>query len=256
MRPVEIAFGVGQTRLSLSHARLLPAGLPVSRVRMDAALFEPAPPREKRPQGRPPKKGKRLPTPKMIAEDPKITWAKITAFLYGRNVTTTIKVIRALWYSTGGERLLLIVVVRDPSGKRRDEAFFSTDLTMTPQEVVERYALRWPLETLFQNAKQYMGFEDPQNRTDLAVDRTAPFALFLTGLVVLWFAATFPTASCFLPDVGPWYLHKDKVGITFADMLAALRRMSHSEMITKEAGGRPLPRKLVDLVLHFLGTAN
>jgi hypothetical protein len=235
----------------------LPANVEcVSRVRMDAALYEPAPAPKKGAQGRPPKKGQRLPTPKEIAEGPAIPWTTIRAFLYGRNVTTTIKVIRALWYTTGGERLLSIVVVRDPSGKRRDEAFFSTDLLMTPQQVVERYALRWPLETLFQNAKQCMGFEDPQNRTDLAVERTAPFALFLTGLVVLWFAWSWRTAQRFLPDVGPWYTRKDEVGITFADMLAALRRMSHSEMIAKEADGKLLPRKLLDLVLHLLGTLN
>lgn len=233
----------------------LPANVEcVSRVRMDAALYEPASPPAKGTQGRPRKKGERLPTPKMIAEDPKSPWTKIRAFLYGKHVTTTIKVRQALWYTTAGEKLLLIVVVRDPSGERHDEAFFSTDLTMTPQQVVERYARRWPLETLFWNAKQCMGFEDPQNRTDQAVERTAPFALFLTGLVVLWFAANWRTAQRFIPQPGPWYTRKDEVGISFADMLSALRQMSYREMIDREADGTVLPRKLVELVLHLLGT--
>lgn len=233
----------------------LPANVEcVSRVRMDAALYEPASPPAKGTRGRPRKKGQRLPTPKMIAEDPKSPWTKIRAFLYGKHVTTTIKVRQALWYTTAGERLLLIVVVRDPSGERHDEAFFSTDLTMTPQQVVERYARRWPLETLFWNAKQCMGFEDPQNRTDQAVERTAPFALFLTGLVVLWFAGNWRTAQRLTPQPGPWYTRKDEVGLSFADMLSALRQMSYREMIDREADGTVLPPKLVELVLHLLGT--
>ena len=108
----------------------------VGRLRMDAALYNPAPPRKKGDRGRPRKKGERLPTPKMIAEDPKIPWKEVRAFLYGRWVTTTIKTIKALWYTTAGGRLLQIVIVRDPSGKRYDEAFFATDLAMTPIKVL------------------------------------------------------------------------------------------------------------------------
>ncbi|MBI4860255.1 MAG: hypothetical protein HY815_08330 [Candidatus Riflebacteria bacterium] len=147
------------------------------------------------------------------------------------------------------------MIVRDPSGDRDDEAFFTTGLTLTPEQVLERFALRWTLETLFENVKQCLGFEDLQKRTDLAVERTAPFAIFLTGQVVLWFATNWRTAQQFLPDSGPWYTHKDKVGISFADMLAALRRMSQREMITAEADGKPLPTKLMGLVLHVLGVA-
>ena len=224
----------------------------VGRLRMDAALYDPPPTRRKGDRGRPRKRGKRLPTPKEIAEDPKLPWIEIRAFLYGRWVTTTIKSIKALWYTTAGGRLLSIVIVRDPSGKRHDEAFFSTDLTMTPVQVLERFALRWTLETLFENSKQSLGFEDPQNRTDQAVERTAPFALFLTGLVTLWYAQNWEIATAFLPEVGPWYTHKPHVGISFADMLAALRRMSFREIITQEADGKPLPRKVMDLALHLL----
>lgn len=234
----------------------LPANVQcVGRVRMDAALYEPAPPRQRGDKGRPRKKGERLPTPKQLAEDATIPWTEIRAFLYGKWVTTWVKGIQALWYTTAGERLLSIVIVRDPSGKRHDEAFFSTDLTLSMAQVLERFSLRWTLETLFENSKQCLGFEDPQNRTELAVQRTAPFALLMTGLTVLWFAQNWEAAMAFLPEVGPWYPQKPQVGISFADMLAALRRMSLREVILKEADGRPLPRKCLDVVLHLLGRA-
>lgn len=227
----------------------------VCRLRMDAALYDPPPPRKKGDRGRPRKKGERLPTPKMIAEDPKIPWKEVHAFLYGRWVTTTIKTIKALWYTTAGDRLLQIVIVRDPSGERYDEAFFTTDLSMTEVQILERFGLRWSLETLFENAKQCLGFEDPQNRTDKAVERTAPFALLITGLVILWYAGNSEAATPYLPEVPPWYTTKEEVGISFADMLAAVRRMSFREIILQEADGKRVPEKVLDVVLHLLQTA-
>ena len=236
--------------------KALPANVEcVGRLRMDAALYEPAPLRQPGERGRPRKKGKRLPTPKSIAADVNRPWIEITAFLYGKRVTTWVKGIQALWYTTAGERLLSIVIVRDPTGKRHDEAFFSTDLTLSLAEILERFSLRWTVETLFQNSKQYLGFEDPQNRTEQAVERTAPFALLMAGLTILWFAQDWQAAKAFLPEVCPWYPQKAKVGISFADMLTALRRMSLREVILKEADGKPLPRKCLDLVLHLLGRA-
>lgn len=35
------------------------------------------------------------------------------------------------------------VLVVDPTGKSRPEAFFSTDRRLTPQQIVEYYVLRW-----------------------------------------------------------------------------------------------------------------
>lgn len=95
----------------------LPANVQcVGRMRMDAALYEPAPLRQRGDRGRPRKKGKRLPTPKVFAEDATIQWTVITAFLYGKWVTTWVKGIQALWYTTAGERVLSIVIVRDRAG--------------------------------------------------------------------------------------------------------------------------------------------
>jgi len=42
-------------------------------------------------------------------------------------------------------------VVRDPSGRRRDDCFFSTDRTLKPTQLLENFALRWPLEVCFEN---------------------------------------------------------------------------------------------------------
>jgi hypothetical protein len=132
-----------------------------------------------------------------------------------------VRPLRALWYAALRAQPVQIVLVRDPTGKRRDEAFFCTDPTAEPWFILEAYARRWTLEVTFHDAKQFLGFAEPQSQTPRAVQRTAPFALLVYDWVLLWFAehahaATTPTWS-----VRPWYRHK--TGPSFADMLAALR---------------------------------
>ena len=94
----------------------------------------------------------------------------------------------ALWYGALREAPVRFVVVRDPSGRRRDEAFFCTDLTVGVAFLLATYAKRWTLEVTFFDCKQVLGFEDPQNQTARAVRRTAPFAGIVYALVVLWAA--------------------------------------------------------------------
>jgi len=56
----------------------------VTRLRLDAALYEAAPPRQPGQRGRPRKKGKRLPTLAARLGDPATVWAVITvAIWYG-----------------------------------------------------------------------------------------------------------------------------------------------------------------------------
>jgi len=154
----------------------------------NAALYaEPPAPAPPRP-GRPRKKGERLPNPAELARSRCARWTKTRVNIYGRRARVWYKTVRALWYNSAGTRLLRIVVVRDPSRKRRDDCFFTTDPSMTPAEIVETIAKRWSLEVTFRDAKQTLGFEEPQSRTRRAVERTAPMAFVLYGMTVLWYA--------------------------------------------------------------------
>ena len=70
--------------------------------------------------------------------------------------------------------------------------------------------------------KGKLGFEDPQNRTERAVERTAPFAFIAYTLVIVWYVLYgHGSRAAKLPSM-PWYRHK--AGVTFSDMLATLRR--------------------------------
>lgn len=114
-----------------------------------------------------------------------------------------------------------IVIVRDPSGRRRDEAFFCTDLTVSVGFILQSYAHRWTLEVAFRDGKQYLGFEDPQSQTVQAVRRTAPMAFIVYDLVLLW-AANRARAGVGVGWVDrPWYRRKGAP--SFLDMITALR---------------------------------
>jgi DDE superfamily endonuclease len=195
----------------------------LSRLRPDAALW--ARPGRRRPgqRGRPRKRGHRLPTPKAMAGTRR-RWDPLPVTLYGRQVTPLVFGCTALWYGALRDQPVQIVIVRDPSGRRRDEAFFCTDLAVDHAFILEGYARRWTIEVAFHDQKQFLGFKDPQNQTAKAVARTAPIAGIVYDLVLLWYAARVQQGLATGWLVRPWY--RSKSTPSFLDMLTAVRQES------------------------------
>ena len=193
----------------------------ISRLRMDAALWTPPPARRKGQIGRPRRRGVRLPTPTALAGASR-RWRAVTVTIYGRTVTAQVMVCRALWYVALRTQPVRIVVVRDPTGKRKDEAFFCTDVAVDVAFILETYARRWTLEVTFHDAKQYLGFEDAQSQTVGAVLRTAPLAGIVYDLVLLWAARCTRVGHPVAAVTRPWY--RTKAGPSFLDLLTALRQ--------------------------------
>ena len=209
-----------------SVLRPLPANVDlISRVASNAALYEPAPPRRDKQRGAPRKKGARLPAMADWAADETQPWDTLEFDQYGLHATLRVKTIRGLYYKAGKDRLLVIVLVRDVTGGRPDQMFYCTRLDWDARTILSHYAGRWSIEVLFFNSKQMMGFEDPANRTQLAVERTAPLGMVLYGLTVIWYHREGHRFVSY-PD-RPWY--RDKSEPSFADMLSTLRRMSWRE---------------------------
>jgi len=199
-----------------------PPGVHVlSRLRLDAALW--ARPGRRRPgqKGRPRRRGHRLPTLKAMAATRR-RWDPLPLTLYGRHVSPLVFTCTALWYGALREQAVRIVVVRDPAGRRKDEAFFATDLAATPAFILESYARRWTLEVAFHDQKQFLGFEDPQNQAERAVARTAPLAGIVYDLVLLWYAEQDRQGRAPGWIVRPWY--RAKTAPSFLDMLTAARQ--------------------------------
>jgi DDE superfamily endonuclease len=196
----------------------------VGRLRLDAALFGPPPPRRPGQRGRPRTRGDRLPPPRGLAAQRTRagTWHRLRLVLYGKTVTPLVFRATAHWYGVLREAPIRFVVVRDPSGRRHDEAFFCTDRTVSVAFLLTTYAKRWSLEVAFFDCKQSLGFEDPQNQAARAVRRTAPFAGIVYALVALWGAqeVTAGRTPRWVPR--PWYRHK--ASLSFTDLLAAFRQ--------------------------------
>lgn len=231
-----------------SIVRELPDGIDlVGRGRMDAALYAPPPPYGG--IGRPRVKGKRLDSPEQRAK--KGRWKKLDVVIYGRSVTVQVKVFDALWYIVGGSRELRFVLVRDWPGHEKDDVLVSTDQSMTAAEIIEGYCKRWSLEETFGWAKSRLGFEDPHNRTEHAVQRTAPMALWAYSIVVLWYVRWARKRKTLPMRRGSWY--RDKTVPSFADMLATLRRQCWTIWVSDQAQRGRLDQKSLAPLLDVVG---
>jgi len=213
---------------------------------MNAALCVPGP-IPVQPMGRPRTKGLPLPSPKAIARKRSTPWQQVTATLYGREVDLLIKTWIAAWPRVLGQRPVRIVITCDPKDRWSDRVYFSTDIELSAQAILERYARRWSLEVTFRNVKQDLGLEDPRNgwwrrkggsrrrpkkagpeprgnRGRHAIERTAPLIFMVHGLVIAWYFKHGNPQS----DVRrarrarPW--DNQKTEPAFGDMLRALRR--------------------------------
>ena len=93
------------------------------------------------------------------------------------------------WYK-GGEGLVEVawVFVQDRTGTHRDSYLFSTDLTMTAQQVIETYTGRWSIETTFQEMRAYLGLETTRGWKQRTVLRAAPCLFGLYSVVALLYA--------------------------------------------------------------------
>jgi hypothetical protein len=209
----------------------------VTRLRLDAALYEPAPPRYPGQRGRPRLKGRRLPNLSVVAEDPATTWSPITVAEWygGEERTIEVNSDTAIWYSTGLPAVpLRWVLVRDPRGVFRTQAVLCTNLDTDPGQILSWFVRRWRMEVTFQEVRCHLGFETQRQWSEMAIRRTAPALLGLFSLVTLFADAQ---KAHLLASVrrGVWY---DKRLPTFADALALARkelwahatfRGSHSE---------------------------
>jgi DDE superfamily endonuclease len=196
----------------------------ITRLRLDAALYEPAPPRRRGQIGRPRKKGERLPNLSVVAEDPTTVWKPTTiANWYGeREREVEIASQTAVWYSTGLFAVpLRWVLLRDPQGEFKTQALLCTDLEADPEKIVCWFVMRWQLEVTFQEARRHLGLETQRQWSDLAIRRTTPALLGLFSLVTLFahHPMTRRAAGAFRHVA--WYRKRHP---TFADALALVRK--------------------------------
>jgi hypothetical protein len=194
----------------------------VVRFRMDAALYEPAPPRTPKQNGRPRKKGQRLPTLLKVAADPATSWTTLVMRYWYGEVKRTIEFTShtAVWFHNGEPPLpIRWVIVRDPLGKFKTQALLCTDLQAQPVQIIEWFIQRWQMEVTQREVREHLGVETQRQWSDLAIARTTP-ALFGLFSFVTVLAHRLSQHGRVLSRQTAWYT---KARPTFSDALAMVR---------------------------------
>jgi hypothetical protein len=194
----------------------------ITRLRLDAALYDPAPARLAGQNGRPRKKGARQATLAARLSDPATVWTEATVAWYGR----TLKTVRlssgtAVWYHSGMTPVCIRwVLVTDPAGTFEPQALLCTNTSVSAEQMVEWFVLRWQLEVTFEEARAHLGIETQRQWSELAILRTTPGLLGLFSLVTLFAHELRPGQELPVRQAA-WYL-KDVP--TFADTIAFVRQ--------------------------------
>jgi hypothetical protein len=194
----------------------------ISRLRLDASLFAPPSQRTSRTMGRPAQKGPALPKLKTLLSNPATIWTRIlVSAWYGHVDGKALEITSgtALWYRPGTPVLpVRWVLVRDPDAKRDPQAFFSTDITLAPADIIALYVRRWQIEVTFAETRAHLGVETQRQWTDKAIARTTPALLGFYSLVSLWAGDLLTSTS--RPYAAAWYR---KTSLTFSDAIGAVR---------------------------------
>jgi hypothetical protein len=231
-----------------SHGRLAV----VSKFYPDANLYEP--PGAYAGNGRPRVKGAKRPTPQAVVAQTPRTRLNVAWYGGGRR---DVEVVSGTghWYKAGqGLVEVRWVFVHDLTGTHRDEYFYSTDVTMTPQGIIEEYTGRWNVETTFEEARAYLGLESTRGWCERTVLRAEPCLLGLYSVVALWY--------WLLPEqdqeqgVVAW---EGKQTVTFSDAITAVRRWLWTHWVFPRAGHdaafEKLPEAFRQLLLYALAPA-
>lgn len=188
----------------------------LTRLRLDAALYEPAPPYSGK--GRPRKKGKRLPTPPQVIDDPNTHWTRLTLPWYGQTERELeMTDFTAVWFHYGLPAVPMRgVLIRDVAGNFEPQALLSTDPTFTPAQILTFFLRRWQMEPTFQHLRTHLGVETQRQGSDKAIARTPPTLLGLFSCMTLRAHTLIQQPQAPLRSAA-WY---PKVLLTFSDALA------------------------------------
>lgn len=193
----------------------------ITRFRMDAALYEPAK-RVAKAMGRPRKKGQRLPTLETVAQDKHTRWKRITIQQWYGEKKRMIEITSstAVWFHSGHPPVpIRWVILRDPKKIFKTQALLCTDLSISPEQIVQWFVRRWQVEVTFHETRTHLGVETQRQWADLSILRITPALLGLFSIVTL--LANLHARKKKLPvQQTAWYPKKVP---TFSDALALVK---------------------------------
>jgi hypothetical protein len=181
------------------------------------------PPQKRKTRGRPPTKGKRLKKLSAVLEDRKVSWQRHCVSLWYGQTNRIVEIASgtALWYRGGVAPVpIRWLLVRDPTGEFKPQAFLATDLNARPRDILAWFVSRWQVEVTFEETRAHLGIETQRQWSDKAILRTTPVLLGLFSIVALW-TQDISKSRKLKPKTAAWY---PKAVLTFSDAIAAARR--------------------------------
>jgi DDE superfamily endonuclease len=233
----------------LDKVKTLPRTSVITRLRLDAALYDPAPPRTPGTTGRPRLKGKRRSTLEAMLADEGMQWTTVhVAQWYGKGPREVeVATDTAVWYHTGKPPVAIRwVLIRDPQKRFKPQALLSTNLEHLPEQILSWFVRRWTMEVTFEEARAHLGMETQRQWSDRAIARTTPALLSLYSIVTLTAHLLIEKGLTSVRSTA-WYR---KTRPTFADAIALVRRQlwEHSYFSTsqQETEMIQIPRALLE----------
>jgi hypothetical protein len=215
----------------------------VGRFLITSKLYKPLPKLVKRGLGRPRKKGDLIGSAKTLAQRP-TGWQP-----HPTEAGALVQSWCGIWHSVLPGRIIRVVVVRRPhlenrpkaKGKRAFgrqkplEAFFSTDVSLSPQHILNAYQERWAIEIDIREQRAFNGLAQDQCRKLTHIVGANTFRLLMAAARTLWFITQSERSGPLeLGRFRPWYVKK--VAPSQLDVVWCCREALH------EAGIFPIPR--------------
>lgn len=230
----------------------------VTRLKLNAGLYDPPPERVSSTLGRPRLKGARQPALREVLNNPATVWHCLTVAKWYSLTERAIEFTTgtALWYH-GGMPLVPLrwVLVRDPKGKLEPRAFLCTDRSATPEQILNWFVKRWQIEVTFEEARAHLGMETQRQWSARAIERTTPIILALYSMITL-LAKELMEQQAIIIRQAAWY-RKDCA--TFSDTIALVRRyLWHCQdfwISEKSPDMVKIPRSLFDCLIDTLDYA-
>lgn len=193
----------------------------VSRLKMNARLFDFPPEREPNKKGRPLVKGGRLMNFKQMLSLKNFPWKEVEIVGYN-GIKRLVRFVSdtCMWGADGNTPIpIRWVLVVDPTGKMDPMPLMSTDPLLTPEQMIELYVDRWSIEVTFEETREHLGVETQRQWSDKAIARSTPILMGLYSQVCLM-ANRLGSEELLKVEGTAWY---QKEHATFSDMLRVVR---------------------------------
>lgn len=242
----------------LAQVQSLPQTSLSTRLRLDAALYDPAPPRESGTQGRPRLKGKRRPTREAVLADEETEWTTLKVDQgYGEGPREIeIATDTAVGYHAGKVPVAIRwVLIRDPQKRFKAQALWSTTLDQTAEPIVTWLVRRWTMEVTFEEARAPLGMATQRQWNDRAIARTTPALLSLYSIITLSAHLLIEKGASQIRCTA-WYSKTDP---TFSDAIALVRRYLwdhiHFSISQQETDMIKIPMALFERFMDVMSSA-